>query len=220
MVDWKNQTIELLERAINCLEYANIPFGRWSLGGGTALMFHYWHRESKGIDIFLSNAQHLTALSPRLNNYTKEMCTDYRETSNSVRLVLGEKEINFIVAPNLSGWKPVEVEIESINLLLEQPEEILAKKFYYYTARLKIKDLYDAFIVLNSKRAESAKAVLRKFLNRKEEVFLDRVKFLSQVLEKEGFNSFLRKLRIPKKIAANLPKDFPFIVVSELGLKL
>ena len=131
-----------------------------------------------------------------------------------------EKEINFIVAPNLGGWKPVEAEIENINLLLEQPEEILAKNFYYYTARLKIKDLYDTFIVLNSKRADSVKAVLRKFLNRKEEVFIGRVKFLSQVLEKEGFNSFLRKLRIPKKIAANLPKDFPFIVVSELGLKL
>ena len=81
------------------------------------------------------------------------MCIDYSETSNLVRLFFEEKEINFIVVPNLSGCMPVEAKIENINLFLEQPEEILEKKFYYYTARLKLKDLYDAFVIFNSKRA-------------------------------------------------------------------
>ena len=217
VLKWKNQAIELLKKAINCLEHANIPFGEWSFGGGTALMFQYWHRESKDVDIFLFDIQYLTALSPRLNDYAEEICVDYKETSNFIKLILEEREIDFIVAPNLSGHLPVETEIEGIKVLHEQPEEILAKKFYYRTARLKLRDLYDAFVVLNSEKAESVAKVLKELLRGKEKVFLDRVNFLHQELKKKGIEGFARELNIPQEIAEYLPEDFPLIVVSKIG---
>ena len=128
MVIRKERVLELLRMAIGCLEYANVPFGEWVFGGGTALMFQYWHRESKDVDIFLFDIQYLTALSPRLNDYAEEISIDYKEAANFVKLFVGDREIDFIVAPNLSGYFPVKTSLEGIELLIEQPEEILAKK--------------------------------------------------------------------------------------------
>ena len=218
MVEWKKQALELLKKAVNCLDYAGIPFGEWTFGGGTALMFQYWHRESKDIDIFLFDIQYLTALSPRLNDFAEEICTDYKEAANFVKLSVGDREIDFIVAPNLSGYFPIKTTIDGIDLLIEQPEEILAKKFYYRTDRLKLRDLYDAFVVLNSERANSVKEVLKELLAEKKEVFLNRLNFLNQELEKKGFDEFLKSLKVPEQIAEKLPMDFPFRVASELGL--
>ncbi len=111
MVGWKEQALELLRMAIGCLEYANVPPGEWAFGGGTALMFQYWHRESRDVDIFLFNIQYLTALSPRLNDYAEEISVDYKEAANFVKLFVGDREIDFTVAPNLSGYFPVKTSI-------------------------------------------------------------------------------------------------------------
>jgi len=52
--------ISLLEKAYRLLDAVaadgfNIP--RWSLGGGTVLMFHYAHRRSKDIEIFTKQCE-------------------------------------------------------------------------------------------------------------------------------------------------------------------
>ena len=44
-----------------------LPAPNWTMGGGTVLMFRYHHRLSQDVDIFLTDAQYLTALSPRLS---------------------------------------------------------------------------------------------------------------------------------------------------------
>jgi len=38
---------------------------QWSLGGGTVLMFHYQHRLSKDIDIFITDPQFLRIHQPQ-----------------------------------------------------------------------------------------------------------------------------------------------------------
>lgn len=57
----------------------------WTFGGGTVLMRKYHHRLSRDVDIFLTDAQHLTLFSPRLNDAMAEMATQYREDSQHVK---------------------------------------------------------------------------------------------------------------------------------------
>ncbi len=94
------------------------PF--WTLGGGTVLMFHYDHRASKDIDIFVADPQYLGYLTPRLSDKAAELTSQYVEDANSyVKLQFDEGEIDFVAAPNLlyNAWewweiqgKPVRVE--------------------------------------------------------------------------------------------------------------
>ena len=76
----------------------------WVLGGGTALMLRADHRLSKDIDAFITDAQYLSILSPRLGGEDVWACDTYDETSNHLRLVYPEGEIDFIVAAPLPLW--------------------------------------------------------------------------------------------------------------------
>ncbi|MBU2818986.1 nucleotidyl transferase AbiEii/AbiGii toxin family protein, partial [Acidithiobacillus ferrooxidans] len=49
-------------RAIDALP-PHLPRLEWTMGGGTVLMFKYHHRLSRDVDIFITDAQYLTALS-------------------------------------------------------------------------------------------------------------------------------------------------------------
>lgn len=72
----------LLEHAVALLRTVPAPGGRpvvWSLGGGTVLMFHYAHRTSRDIDVFLKDPQLLPYLSPRLNEHAAALTRDYVE---------------------------------------------------------------------------------------------------------------------------------------------
>lgn len=54
--------ITLLEKAYSLFDSVasdGFTIPRWSLGGGTVLMFHYAHRRSKDIDIFIPDPQFL-----------------------------------------------------------------------------------------------------------------------------------------------------------------
>lgn len=75
----------LLTKALMALKEADITTDQWTVGGGTVLAFYYNHRLSKDIDIFLSDNQLLSRLSPRLNNNTED-ALDYDEMSNYISL--------------------------------------------------------------------------------------------------------------------------------------
>ncbi len=81
-----------------------------------------------------------------------------------------------------------------------------------------MRDLYDAFVVLNSERSETVKEVLKELLPGKEKVFLERLEFLNRELKREGLSKLIERLQIPDKVAENLPEDFPSWVASEIGL--
>jgi len=57
----------LFKTALAILDGAGLSADEWSFGGGTALALRYKHRESKDIDISITDAQWLPYLTPRLN---------------------------------------------------------------------------------------------------------------------------------------------------------
>lgn len=152
---WK----KLFRLAVKFLENSGLSTEKWVMGGGTVLMLHYKHRLSKDIDIFLTDPQLLTLLTPRLNDFVAEYVSDYDEQSNFLKLRFTEGEIDYIVAPNLTGLEPIMMDIENISVRTDAPEEIVIKKIFYRTETLKVRDIIDIAAVIKN-RADS----LRQFM--------------------------------------------------------
>jgi len=113
-----------------------------AIGGGTMLMWRLNHRISRDLDLFLSDAQVLTALSPRLNDAASRFET-YEESANHVRIAIGGQEIDFIVAPHLTPQPTVMETILGRRIAVETSAEILAKKLFYRGRLLKARDAFD-----------------------------------------------------------------------------
>ncbi|MDA8334862.1 MAG: nucleotidyl transferase AbiEii/AbiGii toxin family protein [Peptococcaceae bacterium] len=143
---------DLFDKAVACLDNCSneMPsFVRWSLGGGTALMMHLFHRRSKDIDIFINYAEMLPLLSPRLNAKSDALASDYIEAQNFVKLKLPQGEIDFIVGPHLTSDPWLETDIRGRMVLLETPWEIVTKKLFYRASTLQTRDVFDVAAVLH-----------------------------------------------------------------------
>ena len=138
---------EILEQAYGIFDnldekgFGTPPF---SLGGGTVLMFKFKHRLSKDIDLFGYDAQWLSAISPRLNEYTAVLATDYSEQANSIKIVTDKGDIDFIIAADITHPVAREKAMLAGRFMEIDPiSEILAKKLYYRAAFFKARDIYD-----------------------------------------------------------------------------
>lgn len=144
---WKN----LLQKAfwlLDAIAADGCTLPRWSLGGGTVLMFYYAHRKSKDIDIFVPDPQFLGYVHPRLGGRGEEVTTDYTDGSEFVKLFLPAGEIDFVASPTLTK-NPFEMyEVLGRNILLETPVEIVAKKLWYRGDRATPRDLLDLALVI------------------------------------------------------------------------
>lgn len=143
---WKS----LLERAfwlMESIQSDGFTLPRWSLGGGTVLMFYYAHRKSKDIDIFVPDPQFLGYVNPRLGGRGEEVTTDYMDGAEFVKLFLPEGEIDFVASSTLTENPFEEHEILGRKILLETPLEIVAKKLWYRGDRATPRDLLDLALV-------------------------------------------------------------------------
>ena len=75
-----------------------VPDPFWTFGGGTVLMLRYQHRLSKDVDIFVPDPQYLGFVTPRLSDVSAEISTDYVESTEFVKLILPEGEIDFVAS--------------------------------------------------------------------------------------------------------------------------
>ena len=62
----------------------------------------FGHRDSKDIDIFVSDPQFLLFLTPRVNARAEAIADKYIEASNAIKIFVSQGEIDFIVAPRLT----------------------------------------------------------------------------------------------------------------------
>lgn len=114
------------------------------MGGGTVLMMRLHHRLSKDVDLFLHDAQWLGLLTPRLNDRAAALTANYAEQANSLKLVLEDGDVDFVVAGDVSEVRPTErLEFAGWSLPLESTEEILAKKLYFRAGTFKARDAFD-----------------------------------------------------------------------------
>ncbi len=176
--------VSLLHRALDLLESLaplGIEVGPWTLGGGTVLMLRHQHRESRDIDLFLSNPQLLPALSPRLNDAAASLTESYDESSSSLKLALDEGEIDFIVAPSLLGLAALPFDFEGRPVPTDPSVEIIAKKLFYRAVNLKVRDVIDLAIVLD--REPGTDEILRTALPSRRDILLRRLDLLESTFE-------------------------------------
>jgi hypothetical protein len=123
-----------------------IIIDRWTFGGGTAMMLQVDHRESRDVDIFLSDPQLLSFLDPRKRDFQFEIQPDdcVGDGVRSLKLVFDKiGEIDFIVAGALTTTPAVQSDIDGEAILLETIPEIIAKKIYYRSSSIKPRDIFD-----------------------------------------------------------------------------
>jgi hypothetical protein len=144
---WKS----LLEKAFWLMEGVQsdgYSLPRWSLGGGTVLMFYYAHRKSKDIDIFVPDPQFLGYVNPRLSSKAEEVTDNYKVGTEFVKLFLPEGEIDFVASPTLTENPFKEHVVLGRKVLLETPIEIVAKKLWYRGDSATPRDLLDLALVI------------------------------------------------------------------------
>lgn len=142
----------LLQTALRILNAASIDAEEWVMGGGTALALYFHHRESKDIDIFLTDAQRLLFLTPRTNSFAASLTGDYVEGASFIKLRFSEGEIDFIVAPHLTEKYRRARRVANKVIYVETPVEIVLKKLFYRAADLKVRDIVDVAVVFASQK--------------------------------------------------------------------
>lgn len=150
---WKS----LLEKAYALMDSVasdGFTLPRWSLGGGTVLMFYFAHRKSKDIDIFVPDPQFLGYVNPRIGGRGEDITSDYKDAADYVKLFLPEGEIDFVASPTFTENPFEEHEVLGRNILLETPIEIVAKKLWYRGDRATPRDLLDLALVVEHHYSE------------------------------------------------------------------
>lgn len=125
-----------------------IQVPRWSIGGGTVLMFYYAHRISKDIDIFISDPQFLGYINPRIGGCAEDLTSEYIDGADYIKLFLDEGEIDFVATVALTKNPFKEHEVLGRKIFLETPVEIVAKKLWYRGNRATPRDLLDLAVVI------------------------------------------------------------------------
>jgi len=140
-----------------------VPRGaEWSFGGGTRLALLYAHRISYDVDIFVTDAQVLPYLSPRLNDAAAALFgDDYVEASSSLKLRASAGDIDIIVSPTLTNPGITSGDVQGVETPCQTAAEILAKKIQYRNVMFTRRDAFDLGFMLKEDRAsvEAAYAV-------------------------------------------------------------
>ena len=112
-------------------------------------MLRVQHRDSKDVDLFVTDPQLLGYLSPRLAGETVWGTEEYDEATNMLKLRYPEGEIDIIVAGAVSDLKTEIFEFEGSEIRIEHPVEIVLKKLVYRDTDFKPRDIFDTAIVLH-----------------------------------------------------------------------
>lgn len=106
------------------------------------------HRDSKDIDLFLTDPQLLGHLSPRLAGEAIWDTEDYDEAANVLKLRYPEGEIDIIVASAISDLETDTYSFQGVEIRIEHPVEIVLKKLFYRDSGFKVRDVFDTAVVL------------------------------------------------------------------------
>ncbi len=213
--------LQLVESA--CLLLDDVErkgFGKpqFSLGGGTVLMLRFQHRLSKDIDLFGYDVQWLSILSPRLNDTAACLASDYSEQANSLKIVMANGDVDFIIAADIA--RPVDRVVERFvgrDLLVDPVTEILAKKLFYRAAYFLPRDVYDMSAAIDLEPQSAARAV--KAARSKRDVLIRRLDHLEGVGDaslREGLVPYEGTLRHAAGMVAKM-KEFLISHIDDPG---
>ncbi len=166
----------LFQRALALIDFvaeAAPALEQWTFGGGTVLMRRYHHRHSKDIDIFLTDPQYLSHLSPRVSAAAEALTDKYVEQAGFVKLFFPEGEIDFVVSAPLTKTPSVRESVLGREVQVETTTEIIAKKVRHRAHEFTSRDLFDLALVAT--RAPETPIPIRDILASRRDLILKRL---------------------------------------------
>lgn len=184
-------------RLLDSVSSDGIEIPRWSLGGGTVLMFHYAHRLSKDIDIFVPDPQFLGYINPRIGGRGEDITQHYSDGAEYVKLYLPEGEIDFVASSPLTMNPYEQFVVQERSIFLETPVEIVAKKLWHRGDRATPRDLLDLAVVIDHQYEDllAHKTIFAKNIAAFVEQCESRKKVMSPVYDAIEKLSFILNLR-------------------------
>ena len=191
-----SQWEKLLNLALPVLSDLETP---WALGGGTGLFLSLNHRVSYDIDIFLEDPRGLKTIAgdPR----TKRISSDWQFPGNYLKLTRQEGEIDFILAATITENGYFAYNFKGMQINVETPAEIVAKKIRYRGSNFTIRDIFD--FALSVDHDPQLVVRLGQFLSRKDfQKTLDRVTLLKRNFSKDqSISQFINILETRDNLA-------------------
>lgn len=205
------KTLEFLEENI----FSKIPKefkNYYAFGGGTALSLCYFHhRLSFDIDIFIYDSQLMDYINPKIYfEDIEDFIDDYINISHQINMITRDGiYINILSVENLNHNKNNFLKLNKNFILLETPEEIIAKKIIYRKNDNKIRDLFDIAYALSIDNNFLNKLLKLKYITKNdlEELY----KSIQKVSEEE--------IKEELKIISPLKEINNIINVIEYGIK-
>jgi len=146
------ETLEFLLKNI----FSKIPKefkNYYAFGGGTALSLCYFqHRLSFDVDIFIYDAQLMNYINPQIFfEDIEDEIEDYMCMSHQINMITKDGiYVNILSVKNLNPNKKDVLKLNNNSILVETPEEIIAKKIIFRKNENKVRDLLDiAFAIHN-----------------------------------------------------------------------
>jgi hypothetical protein len=129
------------------------------------MMLQIDHRESRDVDIFLSDPQLLSYLDPQKRDFKFEISPAGYDGDGATFQKLAFKdigEIDFIVGRAMTSSPTIQTTIEGEATLLETIPEIIAKKIYYRGSSIRPRDIFD-IAAAGEQHADSITVALRSY---------------------------------------------------------
>jgi predicted nucleotidyltransferase component of viral defense system len=165
----------------------------YAFGGGTALSLCYFqHRLSFDVDIFIYDVQLMNYINPQIFfEDIEDEIDDYMCMSHQINMITKDEiYINILSVENLNPNKNTFLELKNDSILVETPEEIIAKKIIHRKNDNKVRDLFDIAFALHLDRNFLNELLKLKYINKN-----DLAKFY-QAIQKVDEKEIEKELKI------------------------
>ena len=167
----------------------------WVFGGGTALaMFHFNHRKSFDIDIFITESQVFDFLNPKWYIDETELFdnNEYRFDGMTHHIQLKTKDdikVDFLLNEAIIN-KPIKNTILDIDyeLFYESKEDIIAKKIKYRKQDNLTRDIFDIAMAISFDKSIIEKLIFSRFIT------FDDLEVLNTSLNKLDMKKYILEL--------------------------
>jgi len=192
----------------------------WAFGGGTALsMFHFQHRKSFDIDIFVSEAQVFDFLDPKwyIDDTSAFSANDYKFDGFAKHLKLKTNKnikVDFLLNEALIN-KPIKntlIDLE-YELFYESIEDIIAKKVKYRKEDNLTRDIFDLAVAISKDRDILQNLLYSKFITTDD---LEKLNSSLNSLDKNIYKTELEKIE-PEEEYIEISLDAQAIIQNNIA---
>jgi len=208
---------DLISECKKLLPNNDLSFIRF--GGGTALaIYHFQHRKSFDIDLFVTDPQILGYLSPKhwLEDSRLFNTAKYIDLANHIRLLTKENiKIDILVSQDFIGHAIIDNSQAFFHesIYVESLEDVLAKKIVYRKDQNKSRDIIDLSVALYHDAS-----IFKKLLN-SGAVTLQDLRDLHNALTRLDTQKYLDEIDLVEPIPfyRDIAKNAPITIKQSLG---